>query len=183
MSVLNPSISRVTAKTRFDHIVYTDLTSALYQPSGNSIRIWNLQAGLFGSVNGTTYSSSCYMAIALGDEGWQTLALRFYIESQIDQNITLTMYQMSMVTTLPFWSREIASKLLSIIVPTNNLFRFSISDALTGPGGIDGGSTASNDCHYRVLPGLATRMIGISMTTSSTPTTGRIYSIDIGRTS
>lgn len=182
MSVLDAGVGRMTPKTDLQQIAYSQIDSAYKVFGGNSISFWNMWNGLMGSANGTTYGTSSQIAIQMAREFWASLFVGIYIESAFNQNITMDVYQMWTVASVPFGARDIRSKLLSITIPQTNFFRFALSDALPADGGVVGTPTPANNAHFRLSPGLACPLIGIEFTATA-PSAGRFFAFEICRAS
>lgn len=185
MSVLSPTVGRMTPKTDIQQFAYTAINSAYYVVGGNSISFWDMWNGLIGSTNGTTYGTTSQIGIQMARENWASLHIGIYIETAFNQNITLDVYQMYSATSRPFSSssRDVRSKLMSVIIPQTAFFRFALSDAVPADGGVLGGSTAANNGHYRMVPGLACPFIGLEFTAAGTPSAGRFFAIEVCRSS
>jgi hypothetical protein len=181
MSAFDTVVKRVQPQVTQDRIVNTAITSALY--TANDVYIWNMQNGKIGSTNGTTYGTYSLIGIEMARRRWSNLWLGFYADAWWNQATTLSVWATTAINSVPLNATDRRCKLLSIIIPSaSTFFRFSISDALAGEGGIVGVATASYDATYRIQPGLACPQIGLEFTTASAPTTGTLSIVDICRT-
>ena len=184
MSVLNAGVERLTPKVKIQQYAYTALNAAYLAVDGISLQFWNMNGGKLGSTNGSTYGTVSNIGFQMSRENWASFFFGIAIETPFNRDVNMSIYQMFTINTIPFFSRDIRSKLLSITIPASTYISFGVSDAVQADGGLIGGLVASHYCNYSVSPGLACRTIGIEFTSTSTaPTTGNFFAFEIARAS
>ena len=183
MSAFAPSVLKVKPQADIRQVAFSDINAAAYV--NGDLRFYNMLGGLLGCAAGTTYGTVSAVVIPMAFANWSSLWVGIYLEAAHNQNITCDVHALSGYTNTTgaaLGARDLRGKLASFIIPQTNFFRFSLADLVVGEGGVVGTSTAANDACYRISPGIACPYIGLQFTGAGTPSAGKFFAFNIGRT-